>query len=36
MIYPIIDSMDNMIYVSDDIEYELGSKVYRGEWYLFS
>ena len=35
MIYPDgLDSMDNMIYVSDDIEYELsGSKVYRGEWY---
>lgn len=35
MIYPDgLDSMDNMIYVSDDIEYELsGSKVYGGEWY---
>lgn len=35
MIYPDgLDSMDNMIYVPDDIEYELsGSKVYRGEWY---
>lgn len=35
MIYPDgLDSMEKMIYVPDDIEYELsGSKVYRGEWY---